>query len=102
VRSREVRKCEAWRLIKRMVITVAILLVLLAEGEEMISTLGSIIIGGLITWGVAYLYYSKAGEELRNEARELRKLNVLIIHAMEEGVSQNLTEIKMESLAVLL
>jgi hypothetical protein len=43
------------------------------------------VIGAGITWLVAHKYYVKASEELRKEASELRKLNILMLRAMEEA-----------------
>lgn len=45
----------------------------------------SILTGAIITWYVAYVYYKKAGGELEEEARELRKLNVLMLRALEHA-----------------
>jgi hypothetical protein len=37
------------------------------------NALGTLV-GGLITWIVAYWYFKRSGDELRAEAKELRKL----------------------------
>lgn len=47
------------------------------------STVLGIFIGGIITWLVAWYYYREAGQELKNEAAELRRLNALMLHGME-------------------
>jgi hypothetical protein len=44
-----------------------------------------IFIGGIITWLVAWYYYRKAGQELKQEAAELRRLNNLMLHGMEHA-----------------
>jgi len=44
----------------------------------------SVIFGGIITWFVAWHYYKREGEELRHEAKELRKLNSMILIALEK------------------
>jgi hypothetical protein len=43
----------------------------------------SVGIGGAITWFVAWLYYRRAGSELRQEAAELRRLTTMILNALE-------------------
>ena len=50
----------------------------------------STLIGGLITWLVARRYYKKAGNELRAEAKELQRLNGILLRVME---AVGLTEI---------
>ena len=49
------------------------------------STLAGIIIGAIITWLVAWYYYREAGQELKMEAEELRRLNNLMLHGMEHA-----------------
>lgn len=49
----------------------------------LISTAIGILLGALVTWVVARLYYKKASEELHHEARELRRLNNLMLQGME-------------------
>jgi len=51
----------------------------------MITTLVGILIGALITWGVAHVYYKKAGDELKNEAKQLREMNTLMLRALENA-----------------
>jgi hypothetical protein len=43
------------------------------------------IISGIITWLVAWHYYKKAGQELKTEATELRRLNKHMLHGMEHA-----------------
>ncbi|MDO9274121.1 MAG: LapA family protein [Lutibacter sp.] len=42
--------------------------------NDSLMTIISVNIGGIITWLVSWIYYRKAGKELLNEAKELRKL----------------------------
>lgn len=49
----------------------------------MIETIVGIVFGALITLGVSHWYYKRAGEELQNEAAELRKLATMMLTAME-------------------
>ncbi len=49
------------------------------------SSLASILSGAAITWLVSWWYYRRAGNELREEAAELRRLTTLILRALEEG-----------------
>jgi len=48
------------------------------------SVLG-VVIGGAITWLVSWLYYRRAGLELRQEAAELRCLTTIILDALESA-----------------
>jgi hypothetical protein len=50
-----------------------------------VSTLVGIIIGAIITWLVAWYYYREAGQELKREAAELRRLTNLMLHGMEHA-----------------
>jgi hypothetical protein len=52
---------------------------------SMINTLLGILVGALITWGVAHIYYKKAGDELKNEAKKLRDMNFLMFRALENA-----------------
>lgn len=52
---------------------------------SMILTIFSVIVGGLITWFASKYFYIKAGKELREEADELRRLNVLMLRALENA-----------------
>lgn len=45
----------------------------------------SMAIGALITWLVSRYYYIKAGQELKIEATELKKLNTLMLRALEKA-----------------
>jgi len=47
------------------------------------ETLISLFIGAAVTWIIAWFYYKKAGDKLRKEAAELRKLNSIILTALE-------------------
>ena len=42
-------------------------------------------IGGLVTWLVSRHYYKRAGDELRREATELRRLTHLVLHGLENA-----------------
>ena len=48
------------------------------------STLLSILIGALLTWGFAHVYYKRAGDELLNEAQDLRKLISMLLTSLEQ------------------
>jgi hypothetical protein len=43
----------------------------------------SVVIGGLITWAAAHIYYRRASKELEKESRDLRRLNKLILEGLE-------------------
>lgn len=53
-----------------------------------LTTIGSVILGGIITWYFSYNYYQKAGNELKNEAKELRKLMscMIILQQNNQGL----------------
>lgn len=55
------------------------------------TTVVSIVIGAAVTWAVAWYYYKRAGDELRDEARELRKLISMVLTAMERQGSARLS-----------
>lgn len=57
--------------------------------NELIYTLSAMAIGALITWWVALRYYEKASRDLAAEAKELRRMNVLMLRGLE---SAGLTE----------
>ena len=40
------------------------------------DTVISIFVGGTITWAAAYVYYKRAGDQLRAEADDLAKLHL--------------------------
>jgi hypothetical protein len=44
-----------------------------------------VFVGGLITWWVSWRYYRKAGKDLAIETASLRRLNEIILHAMEDA-----------------
>jgi hypothetical protein len=52
---------------------------------EYAPTFLSILVGALVTFIAARFYYQKASKDLFNEAMELRRLNGLILRAMEEA-----------------
>lgn len=41
--------------------------------------------GALITWKVAKHYYERAGQDLKEEAAELRRLSVLVLRGLENA-----------------
>lgn len=49
------------------------------------ETIANILVGALITWFLARYYFKKAGNELKEEADKLRKLNILMLRALEEA-----------------
>ena len=53
----------------------------------MTEVIVGILVGALITWAVAYVYYKRAGDELRGETAELRKLMTIMLTAMERQES---------------
>lgn len=53
------------------------------EFTAVIHTLGAMAVGALITWWAARYYYEKASRDLAAEAKELRRLNVLMLRALE-------------------
>jgi hypothetical protein len=52
------------------------------EMTGVIETLVGIVVGAFITWLVSYSYYKRAGDQLREEAESLRKLQALTIYAL--------------------
>jgi hypothetical protein len=44
-----------------------------------------VLIGGFITWLVSWIFYKKAGDKLRQEATELRRLTNVILHGLENA-----------------
>jgi hypothetical protein len=50
-----------------------------------VTTVVSLVIGGAISWFAAHKYYVRAGNELRVEAGELRRLTTLVLRALEAG-----------------
>ena len=47
------------------------------------ATLVSVFAGGLITWLASWLYYKKAGDDLRKETELLRKANMAVVYMLE-------------------
>jgi hypothetical protein len=52
---------------------------------EILISILSMAIGAIITWLVSKHYYQKAGQELKIEATELKKLNTLMLRALENA-----------------
>lgn len=52
---------------------------------EYAPTFLSVLVGALVTFVAARLYYQKAGKDLYKEASELRRLNNLTLRAMAEA-----------------
>jgi hypothetical protein len=44
-----------------------------------------VLIGAGVTWLAAWLYYKKAGDKLKQEATELRRLTNLVLHGLEDA-----------------
>jgi len=51
--------------------------------EPMASTLLSVLVGGAITWLASWIYYKKAGNDLRRETELLRKANMAAVYMLE-------------------
>lgn len=49
------------------------------------EALVGVIVGAIITWFVSRWYYEKSGKDLQKEAESLRKLNILMIRALEDA-----------------
>ena len=47
--------------------------------------LASLILGSIVTLLVTKAYYVRASQDLIKEAEELRRLSVLVLHAMEDA-----------------
>jgi hypothetical protein len=43
------------------------------------------LIGMAGTWFFAWFYYKRAGDELRDEAKELKRLNEMVLRGLEEA-----------------
>lgn len=57
--------------------------------EAILSTTAGVLIGGVNTWAVAWVYYKKAGEELKQEAAKLHSLTRFLgIKLHEKGLIQ--------------
>jgi hypothetical protein len=57
---------------------------------DIVPLLVGVVIGGVITWLVSRHYYKKAGDELKREATELRRLTNLVLHGLEDAGSVKL------------
>ena len=53
--------------------------------ENLILTGAGIVVGAFVTSAVAECYYEKASKDLMKEAEKLRKLNILMLKAMEQA-----------------
>ena len=53
--------------------------------NDLIYTLSAMAIGALVTWWAALRYYEKASRDLATEAKELRRLNVLMLRGLESA-----------------
>lgn len=53
------------------------------SGEAIVATLVGVAAGGLITWLCSWWYYKRAGDQLRDEAADLRGLSLILIGALE-------------------
>lgn len=51
--------------------------------NPVMATVISIFLGGLITWAAAWIYYKKAGEELKAETALLRQANIAVVYMLE-------------------
>ncbi|MFZ3320729.1 MAG: hypothetical protein WA190_00045 [Usitatibacter sp.] len=49
-----------------------------------VATLISMFVGAAVTWLFAHLYYKRAGNELRAEAADLRKLISMLLLSLEQ------------------
>ena len=50
-----------------------------------ISTLAATLAGIAATWFFAWWFYLRSGEQLRQEAEELRRITTLILHALHHA-----------------
>jgi hypothetical protein len=48
-----------------------------------LNTIVSTAVGGLISLVVSWFFYKKSGEELKAEAAELRRLNIVMLRALQ-------------------
>ena len=58
---------------------------LLQHMGQLVGQLIGVFIGGLVTFVVSWLFYKKAGNELREEAAAIRKVNHLLCLALERA-----------------
>jgi hypothetical protein len=52
---------------------------------DVLSTVGSVLLGCLMTWYVSRFYYKKAGDDLVKEAVRLRHLSTIMLNVMEDA-----------------
>ena len=57
---------------------------------NIVSGFVGVAIGGFVTYLVSRHYYKKAGDELKQEATELRRLANLVLHGLEDAGSVKL------------
>ena len=50
----------------------------------MFATIVAVVVGALVTWLVAYVYYRRAAKELELEAAKLRNLVRIVLVVMEQ------------------
>ncbi|WP_372723157.1 hypothetical protein [Immundisolibacter sp.] len=53
--------------------------------NDLIYALAGMAVAALVTWWIARRYYEKASGDLVAEAKELRRLNVLMLRALESA-----------------
>ena len=51
--------------------------------RDNVGTILSVVVGGLITWLVSWVYYKRAGNELRDEAASLRAATNAILYIQQ-------------------
>jgi hypothetical protein len=49
------------------------------------ETLISLLIGSVVSWVASWFYYKRAGDELKLESEQARKLSTIMLMAMEEN-----------------
>lgn len=49
------------------------------------GTFLSVLVGAAASWLATYFYYRKASEELRDEAKELRRIVTLVLQALQHA-----------------
>jgi hypothetical protein len=59
--------------------------------NHVLDLVSSVVIGGLVTLGVSYLYYMKAAQDLKAEAEKIRKDTNYILMALEDAKLAELT-----------
>ena len=53
------------------------------ETEAIIGTAAGVVLGGAITWFVAWLYYKKAGDQLLAESNKLKLTTDLVLYKLQ-------------------